>query len=127
MYFGQVGYAMGFPNVWEKGEPLTSHIAEMDDWPVPMLTMLLVNMTLSTDVVYCASYINDGYSGGAVVFPVPGTDNDWNVAGIITHFPTVLRGVFSAAGNEIGKVQQHTGLLGYRPWKIIEHLIETAA
>ena len=43
-------------------------------------------------LAYSASYINAGFSGGAVVFPL--ADGDWTIVGIVTHFPTVKRSVY---------------------------------
>lgn len=123
---GQVGYALGYPTVFVNGIQSTGHVLEMHGRPIPIPTMLLLNMPSGNDVVYSASYVNDGYSGGAVVYNIPKTD-DWCVSGIITHFPTVLRSVLDATGrNTKGYVQQHTGLVGFRPWTLIGHLIETA-
>lgn len=121
--FGQVGYALGFPGVIGEGKLRTDHVNEFKNMPVPLSTLLAINKGIGTDVVYSASYINAGYSGGAVVYPVWNT-NDWGVAGIITHFPSIPRPVMDAQGKEIGYVMQHTGLVGYTPWQLIEHLIE---
>ena len=117
---GQIGYALGFPSVGNR----TDHVAEFEGRPIAIPTMLAINMTPGTDVVYCASYINAGYSGGVVVYPVQNTDNEWGIAGTITHFPTVKRPVKIARFKTMLHVEQHMGLLRFTPWPVIERLIE---
>lgn len=122
----QLGYALGFPGFYENDEPSIGHIAEMEGRPIPIPTLLSLNLWDRTDdIVYCASYINAGYSGGAIVYPVPGSDR-WAIAGIITHFPTVAREVIDYTDRRIGISMQHTGLVGFRPWRVVERLIEKA-
>ena len=121
--FGQLGYALGFPT----DGSLTNHINEAYGHPLAIPTLLLLNLTLGTEPGYCPAYINAGYSGGAVVYPVSNTDK-WSIAGVITHFQAVRRPVFDNESKETEMyVNQHMGLLKYTPWQQIQHLIDIAS
>ena len=123
---GQLGYALGFPTVIENQKLLTNHVLEINGRPIAIPTLLVVNLTQGTDIMYSSSYINDGYSGGAVVYPILGEDK-WGVAGIITHFPYYPRRVYDTNFKETDQyVLQHAGLVGYRSWNLIAHLIDVA-
>lgn len=125
--YGQVGYALGFPRLFDATPPNTDHITEANGRPIPLAALVVANFTSDKTATYSASYINDGFSGGAIVFPVGRTK--WTVAGIITHFPTVFRPVLRRNQRtnrlkETGEfVQQHTGLVGYTPFGVIENII----
>lgn len=125
---GQLAYALGFPTVvdYNNNRKQTDHIVETDGRPVALPTMLLLNMQQGADIVYTAAYVNDGYSGGAVVFPVLST-NRWAFAGTIIEYAPFPRSVYDRSGNDTGLLtHQHTGLVVYRPWSLIEHLIDVA-
>ncbi len=123
LIYGQIGYALGFPG-FDGGQSTTAHIVEVGGKPVPIVSLAVANFTSSGAATYSASYINAGFSGGAIVFPVG--DDRWTIAGIITHFPTVRRAVYRD-GRETGDyIMQHTGLVGYTPLNAIEELIKNA-
>ena len=73
---------------------------------------------------YSASYINAGFSGGAIVYYV--TDQEmWTIAGIITEFPIVPRPIYDRGGKETRLfTMQHTGLVGYVPMSTVFELMK---
>ena len=124
LIYGQIGYALGFPGFVDERKLSTDHIIEAEGRPLPIVSLAVANFTSMGNATYSASYINAGFSGGAIVFPV-GNDK-WTIAGIITHFPTVRRAVYRN-GIETGDyINQHTGLVGYTPFQVVETLIRNA-
>ena len=122
LVYGQIGYALGFPGFGRKLS--ADHIIEVGGRPIPIVSLAVANFTSTGNATYSASYINAGFSGGAIVFPV---ENDkWTIAGIITHFPTIEREVYRD-GKETGDyIKEHTGLVGYTPFRVVETLIRNA-
>ncbi len=119
--YGQVGYALGYFGVYGEHGLETNHVLEVGGKPIPIAALAISNFASTEKGTYSSSYINAGFSGGAIVFPV-GTD-DRTIAGIITHFPTVPRPVYRA-GKETGDyIYQHTGLVGFTPLERVEELI----
>ena len=124
---GQIGYSLGFPGVYESATQLkTDHVPEIEGVPVPIAALVVVNLSNEATVHYSASYINAGFSGGAVVYYV-GDQKMWTIAGMIVRVPTVPRPVYDENGKETGKItRQHTGLVGYVPMSAILKMIENA-
>lgn len=125
LIFGQIGYALGYPGVWDSAGPRLDHIAEMKRLPLPVVALVLANHVAGNPTTYCSSYINAGFSGGAVVFPLP--KNKWTVAGIITHFPTVLRPVYRDGRVTGDTVQEHAGLVGYTAFSFVRNMLTAKA
>ena len=122
--YGQIGYSLGFPQVLGKGRiSRTDHIFENEGRPVPIAALALANFKFTGEAVYIASYVNQGFSGGAVVFPHP--DGGWTIAGIMTHIATLPTAVYQD-GKKIGETAQPTGLVGYAPLEIVQDLITNA-
>ena len=119
--YGQIGYTLGYPGVFDDSGPKTDHITEVGGRPVPIVALATLNFASTGDGVYTSSYINAGFSGGAIVFPV-GTD-DWTIAGIITHFPTIPRPVYRGREKTGDYILQHTGLVGFTPMERVVELI----
>ena len=124
LVFGQIGYALGYPAVMEEAGPSTDHIIEVQGRPIPIVALVVANFTAGGNSTYSASYINAGFSGGAVVFPVG--QREWTIAGIIKHVPTIQRPVYRN-GKETGDfVKEHTGLVGYTSFGVVDRLINDA-
>ena len=124
LVFGQIGYALGYPGFHDDSGLSINHIIEVHGRPMPMVALVVANFSAGGTSTYSASYINAGFSGGAIVFPMP--DNDWTIAGIITHFPTVPRQVYRDGKKTRDIVMQHAGLVGYTTFGVVEDLIEKA-
>ena len=132
---GQVGYALGFPRIADDSGFKLSHIAVLEGRPIPIPAMLVVNLPMpDVESAYSASYVNDGYSGGAIAARVAETGK-WAILGIIKHAPTVDRPVLRPTADGNGKrvhvgtgeiVKQHAGLVGYTPWSRVEELLADA-
>ena len=121
LIFGQIGYALGYPGIYDVHGARIDHIIEAQGRPMPIVALVVANFTAEGSSTYSSSYINAGFSGGAIVFPLG--KNDWTVAGIITHFPTVRRPVYRDGKQTGDYVDQHTGLVGYTSVSIIRKLI----
>ena len=116
MVHGQIGYALGFPGVLDPISGGVSHVAEANGRPLPFSTLVTLYLHFSKGTVYSPSYINAGFSGGAIAFPV-GNPVKWTIAGIITHFPNVPRPVYRSGVETGDYVMQHTGLVGFTPFE----------
>ena len=92
MVYGGVEYVLGYPTWESSGGIQTEHVTEAGGRPIPIASLVVANFAASGESTYSASYINAGFSGGAVVFPL--ADDDWTIAGIVTHFPTIKRSVY---------------------------------
>ena len=124
MVYGAVGYVLGYPSWLGIGGIQTEHITEAGDRAIPMASLVVANFTASAEFTYSASYINTGFSGGAVVFPL--ANDDWTIAGIVTHFPTVPRAVYRGGVDTCDYVEEHTGLVGDTSVTLVLDLIARA-
>ena len=122
--YGSVGYALGFPQIVDRAGSSTDHITVVDGKPIPLVSLVVANFSSEGNATYSASYINAGFSGGAIVFPLDG--GQWTLGGIITHFPVVRRPVYPQPEATKLYVLEHTGLVGYIPWSAVENLIESS-
>ena len=120
--------SLGFPGVYESVNRLrTDHILEMDGRPIPIATLVVANLSAESKLHYSASYINAGFSGGAIVYYVAEQEM-WTIAGVITQFPAVPRPVYDRNGKETGQfIMQHSGLVGYVPMLAVMKMIEDAS
>ena len=124
MVYGGVGYVLGFPT-WEgPGGIQTEHVTEAGGRAIPIASLVVANFAASGLFTYSASYINAGFSGGAVVFPL--ANNDWTIAGIVTHFPIIERPVYRGGVETGDYVLEHTGLVGYTSLPVVLDLIARA-
>ena len=94
---------------------------EVEGRPIPIVALAISDFAPTEKGTYSSSYISAGFSGGAIVSPL-GTD-EWTIAGIITHFPTVRRPVYRADKKTEDYVPQHTGLVGFTPMEGVDELI----
>lgn len=124
LIFGQFGYALGYPGFHYETGPSVDHILEANGRTIPMVALVMANFSAGGTFTYSASYINAGFSGGAVVFPMP--DSAWTIAGIISHFPNVRRPVYRSGEKTQDTVMQHAGLVGYAAFRVVEALVENA-
>ena len=124
LVFGQIGYALGYPGVEDEVGWSTDHIIEAHGRPIPIVALVVANFTSGGNATYSSSYINAGFSGGAIAFPMG--QRDWTIAGIITHFPTIRRPVYRNGEKTGDYVRQHAGLVGYTPFGVVEKLINHA-
>ena len=124
MVYGGVGYVLGYPAWLRRGAIQTEHITEAGGKAIPIASLVVANFPASGAFTYSASYINAGFSGGAVVFPL--ANADWTIAGIVTHFPTVNRAVYRGCVETGDYVKEHTGLVGYTSLTLVLDLIARA-
>ena len=124
MVYGAVGYVLGFPTWVDAGRIQTEHVIEAGGRPIPIASLVVANFAASGGSTYSASYINAGFSGRAVVFPLE--DDDWAIAGLVTHFPTIKRSVYWGSVETGDYVLEHTGLVGYTSLPVVLDLIARA-
>ena len=97
---GQIGYSLGFPGIYESDHQLkTDHILEVGGRPIPIAALVVANLSSASKVHYSASYINAGFSGGAIVYYVTNQEM-WTIAGVITEFPIVPRPIYDGNGKD---------------------------
>ena len=126
LMYGQVGYALGYPGL--SGDD-TRHVTEMNGRPIPIPALVIATFFAGSSEICSAGYINAGFSGGAVVFPV---EDKWTIAGMIVNYPTILRPVlrkkYADHYDEEPDLyyQDHTGFIGYQRWPVIQHAIDIA-
>ena len=124
LVYGGVGYVLGFPTWVDENRIQTEHVTEAGGRPIPIASLVVANFAASGEFTYSASYINAGFSGGAVVFPL--ANDDWTIAGIVTHFPIVKRSVYRGGVETGDYVREHTGLVGYTSLPLVLDLIDRA-
>ena len=126
LVYGQVGYALGYPGLSDDD---TKHVTEANGRPIPIPALVISTFFAGSSQINSAGYINAGFSGGAVVFPV---EDKWTIAGMVINYPTILRPVLKMKGeNEYEEhadlyYEDHTGFVGYQRWSLIEHAIDIA-
>lgn len=125
LVFGQIGYALGFPGVMDETGCSTDHIIEVHGKPIPIVALVVANFTAGGNATCSSSYINAGFSGGAVVFPLG--KRDWTIAGIITHAPTIHRPVYRNDKETGDFIMEHTGLVRYTSFGAVEKLLKDVA
>ena len=104
--------------------PSTDHNIEAQGRSNPIVALVVANLTVGGKSNYSKSYINAGFSGGAIVIPMG--KRGWTIAGIITRYPDVPRPVCQN-GRETGDfAMEHTGLVGYTAFSVVERLIKDA-
>ena len=118
---GRIGYALGFPAIFVNGKPITDHIAVVDGKPIPMPTLVVANVGAQRGPTYSSAYVNAGYSGGGIIFPLD--DDQWTIVGVITGFPYLHRPVHPEPMPTPLYSEQHTGIVQYAPWSVVEKLI----
>ena len=119
--YGMVGYALGFPTALETHE--ISVTDEGHPMPVPALAVAYFS---GGDYACCSGYITSGYSGGAVVFPKPGsTTNEWVLTGIIAGFPWLRRPIDMDGAPVEFAAREHTGLIRNVPIGLVEEIIKS--
>ena len=120
----QIETVLGYPTWVDVGRIRTEHVTEVGGRAIPIPSLVVANFAASGESTYSASYVNAGFSGGAVVFPLP--NDDWTIVGIVTHFPTVQRSVYRGGVETGDYVQEHTGLVGYTSLPLVLDLIARA-
>ena len=126
LVYGQVGYALGYPGLSDDD---TKHVTETNGRPVPIPALVIATFFAGSSQINSAGYMNAGFSGGAVVFPV---EEKWTIAGMIINYPAIPRPVLRKTGEDRYEEQpdlyymDHTGFVGYQRWSVIEHAINIA-
>ena len=125
MRYGQIGYALGYPTaLGSDGAAIVDHIAEVEGRPIPALALAIWNFQPDAEKALATSYINAGFSGGAIVIP---TGNDeWTIVGVINGFPTLPRNAYLKGEKTELYVEQHTGMMVYTPMEKVEELVRSA-
>ena len=126
LVYGQLGYALGYPGLSDDD---TKQVTEANGRPIPVPALVIATFFAGSSEIYSSGYINAGFSGGAVVFPVGDT---WTIAGMIVNYPAILKPVLRKKGEnryeeEPGLYYEvHTGFVGYKRWSLVEKAINVA-
>ena len=126
LVYGQLGYALGYPGLSDDD---TKHVTEANGRPIPVPALVIATFFAGSSEIYSSGYINAGFSGGAVVFPV---EDRWTIAGMIVNYPAILKPVLRKTGEnryeeEPGLYYEgHTGFVGYKRWSLVEQAINVA-
>lgn len=125
LVYGQVGYALGYPGLSDDD---TGHVTEANGRPIPVPALVTATFFAGSSEIYSSGYINAGFSGGAVVFPV---EDRWTIAGMIVNYPAIPRPVLRKVGDRYVEepdlyYEDHTGFVGYQRWSLVEEAINVA-
>lgn len=109
MVYGQQAYFLGFPFGWSTGGQHVNH-----GLPLPFVKEGIISaFTIDGPVskIYLDAYVNEGFSGGPVVFQKPGRREAFRVAGVVAGYPTRFQPVVDGKGNVVAQARENPGLV----------------
>ena len=107
--YGQQSYFLGFPFGWNSGGEDINH-----GWPLPFVKAGIIGaMSLSSPVkIICIdAHVNEGFSGGPVVFSPPGRQNVLRVAGVVVGYPKCFQPVVDDHENPFARAEENPGIV----------------
>ena len=110
-FYGQQAYFLGFPFGWDSGGERSNN-----GRPIPFAKAGIISAFLSEDApavqkIYLDAHVNDGFSGGPVVFPRLDKQNELRVGGVVVGYPTRFQPVVDDNGNTVAHAQENPGLV----------------
>ena len=108
LLYGQQAYFLGFPFGWEAGGEHINH-----GLPLPFVKAGVISAWTNGTVkrVYIDSHVNEGFSGGPMVFSLPGDQKVLRVAGVVVGYPKSFQPVVDEHGNTVALAQENPGLV----------------
>ena len=85
LHYGQDVYFLGFPNVVNVDDTLSSALEMNRDFPTPIVKHAILSGFGNDNHHLIDGYANPGFSGGPMVFK-PSDSNDFQVAGVIVNY-----------------------------------------
>ena len=106
--YGQQAYFLGFPFGWDAGGEHINH-----GLPLPFVKAGVISAWTNGTVkrIYIDSHVNEGFSGGPVVFSPPGDQKVLRVAGVVVGYPKRFQPVVDEHGNTVALAQENPGLV----------------
>ena len=109
LVYGQQAYFLGFPFGWDAGGEHINH-----GLPLPFVKAGVISAWTNGTVkrIYIDSHVNEGFSGGPVVFSPPGDQKVLRVAGVVVGYPKRFQPVVDEHGNTVAlAAQENPGLV----------------
>ena len=108
LVYGQQAYFLGFPFGWDAGGEHINH-----GLPLPFVKAGVISAWTNGTVkrIYIDSHVNEGFSGGPVVFSPPGDQKVLRVAGVVVGYPKRFQPVVDEHGNTVALAQENPGLV----------------
>ena len=109
LVIGQQAYFLGFPFGWDAGGENINH-----GLPLPFVKAGVISAWTRSDTVkkiYIDSHVNEGFSGGPVVFSPPADQKVLRVAGVVVGYPQRFQPVVDDHGNTVARAQENPGLV----------------
>ena len=108
LVYGQQAYFLGFPFGWDAGGEHINH-----GLPLPFVKAGVISAWTNGTVkrIYIDSHVNEGFSGGPVVFSPPGDQKVLRVAGVVVGYPKRFQPVVDEHGNTVALAQDNPGLV----------------
>ena len=104
--YGQQAYFLGFPFGWDSGGEHMNN-----GMPIPFVKTGIISAFTLGDTpvkkIYLDAHVNEGFSGGPVVFD----QNGLHVAGVVVSYPKRFRPVVDDQGNTVGHAQENPGIV----------------
>ena len=119
--YGQQAYFLGFPFGWDAGGEHINH-----GLPLPFVKAGVISAWTDGTVkrIYIDSHVNEGFSGGPVVFSPPGDQKVLRVAGVVVGYPKRFQPVVDEHGNTVARVKENPGIVVAIGIKHVVALIE---
>ena len=108
LVYGQQAYFLGFPFGWDAGGEHMNH-----GLPLPFVKAGVISAWTNGTVkrIYIDSHVNEGFSGGPVVFSPPGDQKVLRVAGVVVGYPKRFQPVVDEHGNTVAHAQENPGIV----------------
>ncbi len=122
---GQTVFFLGFPYGYHQ----TVGFEFNRDFPFPLVKSGVLSAVLFDEnepVILLDGHNNPGFSGGPVIYVPPGMPEDqFNIAGIVSAYPTYREAVFDESGSETGSyIENNPGIVIATAIKCAVSLIE---
>ena len=105
-FYGQQAYFLGFPFGWDSGGEHMNN-----GMPIPFVKTGIISAFTLEDTpvqkIYLDAHVNEGFSGGPVVFD----QNGFHVAGVVVSYPKRFQPVVDDQGNTVGHAQENPGIV----------------
>ena len=106
--YGRQAYFLGFPFGWDSGcEDINRGL------PLPFVKAGIISALAFGTVkkIYIDAHVNQGFSGGPVVFSPPNNQSLNRVAGVVVGYPKIFQTVVDDLGNTVGRAPENPGLV----------------
>ena len=121
--YGSLGRAMGFPRLDNRYPEDVSQFADVDGHPLPITAVVsATKASKDGDFQYAGGYVNDGFSGGAIVFPTE--DSSWTIVGVISERGSVFKEIETVEKGRYIYTIEPTGVVKFVRMKTVLELID---